>query len=117
MLNESLKQANLTLKDIDAIAVTYGAGLIGALMVGVGFAKSLAYSLSIPLVAVNHIKGHVAANYIEKSAIENHNKWSVLYEIPYYGTAAYGAYYNEISLIKQWIIDRMEWLKGAYEQL
>ena len=64
VLNESLKQANLTLKDIDAIAVTYGAGLIGALMVGVGFAKSLAYSLSIPLVAVNHIKGHVAANYI-----------------------------------------------------
>ena len=70
VLNESLKQANLTLKDIDAIAVTYGAGLIGALMVGVGFAKSLAYALSIPLVAVNHIKGHVAANYIANEDLE-----------------------------------------------
>ncbi len=64
VLNESLKQANITLNEIDAVAVTYGAGLIGALMVGVGFAKSLAYSLNVPLVAVNHIKGHVAANYI-----------------------------------------------------
>lgn len=65
VLNESLKEAGVELKDIDAIAVTYGAGLIGALMVGVGFAKSLAYSLKKPLIAVNHIKGHMSANYIE----------------------------------------------------
>ena len=65
VLNESLKEAGVKLKDIDAIAVTYGAGLIGALMVGVGFAKSLAYSLQKPLIAVNHIKGHMSANYIE----------------------------------------------------
>lgn len=61
---EALKEANITEKDIDAIAVTYGAGLVGALMVGVNFAKSLAYSLSLPLIAVSHIKGHIAANYI-----------------------------------------------------
>ena len=65
VLNEALKEANLTLNQIDAIAVTYGAGLIGALMVGVSFAKSLAYALNKPLIAVNHIKGHMSANYIE----------------------------------------------------
>ena len=65
VLNESLKQASLKLEDIDAIAVTYGAGLIGALMVGVSFAKSLAFATKKPLIAVNHIKGHMSANYIE----------------------------------------------------
>ena len=61
---EALKQANMTIDDIDAIAVTYGAGLLGALIVGVNFAKALAYSTGKPLVAVNHIEGHIAANYI-----------------------------------------------------
>ena len=64
VLDEALKTAKVTLQDLDAIAVTYGAGLIGALMVGVSFAKTLAYSLNIPLIAVNHIRGHVSANYI-----------------------------------------------------
>jgi N6-L-threonylcarbamoyladenine synthase len=64
VLSLALKNANITLKDIDAVAVTYGAGLIGALMVGVSFAKSLAFSLNIPLIAVNHIRAHVSANYI-----------------------------------------------------
>ena len=64
VLDNALSSANLKLKDIDAIAVTYGAGLIGALMVGVSFAKSLSYSLNIPLIAVNHIRGHMCANYI-----------------------------------------------------
>lgn len=64
VLNEALSCAHVTLKDIDAIAVTYGAGLIGALMVGVSFAKALAYSLKIPIIAVNHIRGHMSANYI-----------------------------------------------------
>ncbi len=64
VLDEALKTAGITLQDIDAIAVTYGAGLIGALMVGVSFAKTLAYSLNIPLVAVNHIRGHISANYV-----------------------------------------------------
>lgn len=61
---EALKQANVTIDDIDAIAVTYGAGLLGALIVGVNFAKALAYSTGKPLIAVNHIEGHIAANYI-----------------------------------------------------
>ena len=60
----SLEKANLTFKDIDVIACTYGPGLIGALLVGVSYAKGLSYSLGKPLVAVNHIEGHIAANYI-----------------------------------------------------
>lgn len=64
VLDEALKEANVTLKDIDAVAVTYGAGLIGALMVGVSYAKSLAYAMRVPLIAVNHIKGHISANYL-----------------------------------------------------
>lgn len=61
---EALKQAGVTIDDIDAIAVTYGAGLLGALIVGVNFAKALAFATGKPLVAVNHIEGHIAANYI-----------------------------------------------------
>lgn len=64
VLTEALTQAKLTLSDIDAIAVTYGAGLMGALMVGVTYAKTLAYALNLPLIKVNHIKGHISANYI-----------------------------------------------------
>lgn len=63
-LKEALKTANKTLNDVDIIGVTYGAGLIGALMVGVNFAKALSYSTNIPLVKVDHIKGHIAANYL-----------------------------------------------------
>lgn len=62
---EALEKAELTLKDIDLIAVTNSPGLIGALLVGVNFAKALAFANNIPLVAVDHIKGHIAANYIE----------------------------------------------------
>lgn len=65
VLNEALEKACVTLEDIDAIAVTYGAGLLGALIVGVSFAKALAYATNKPLIAVNHIEGHIAANYIE----------------------------------------------------
>lgn len=64
VLSECLEKANMTLDKIDAIAVTYGAGLVGALMVGVNYAKALAYALEIPLIAVNHIKGHISANYL-----------------------------------------------------
>ena len=70
VLKESLEQAHLTLDDIDAIAVTYGAGLIGALLVGVSFAKALAYATQKPLIAVNHIRGHVSANYITYKDLE-----------------------------------------------
>lgn len=61
---EALAAAKLEIKDIDLVAVTYGAGLIGALLVGVNFAKALAFENNIPLVAVSHIEGHIAANYL-----------------------------------------------------
>lgn len=64
VLNKSLTMAGITLKDIDAVAVTYGAGLVGALMVGVSYAKALAYACEVPLIAVNHINAHISANYI-----------------------------------------------------
>ena len=61
---KALKEANITLNDIDAIACTYGPGLVGALLVGVSYAKALSYAINKPLVGVNHIEGHIAANYI-----------------------------------------------------
>ena len=64
LLDMALEQANMTIHDIDAIAVTYGPGLVGALLTGVSWAKALAYSLDLPLIPVNHIEGHVSANYI-----------------------------------------------------
>lgn len=64
VLDEALQQAGKTLQDVDAVAVTYGAGLIGALLVGVNFAKTLAYALKVPLIAVSHVHGHIGANYI-----------------------------------------------------
>lgn len=67
---EALDVAGVTIKDIDLIAVTNGPGLIGALLVGVNFAKSLAYANNIPLVPVDHIKGHVAANYLTHKELE-----------------------------------------------
>lgn len=60
----ALDEAGVTLSDINAIAVTYGAGLVGALLVGVSFAKGLAQASGLPLIAVNHIEGHICANYI-----------------------------------------------------
>lgn len=64
VVDKAIKDANLSLKDIDIISVTKGPGLIGALIVGVSCAKALSLSLSKPLVGVNHIKGHIAANYL-----------------------------------------------------
>lgn len=65
-----LKDAKMTLDDIDAIAVTYGAGLLGALLVGVSFAKSLAFALNKPLIPVSHIRGHIAASYLADKKLE-----------------------------------------------
>ncbi|MDE7439546.1 MAG: tRNA (adenosine(37)-N6)-threonylcarbamoyltransferase complex transferase subunit TsaD [Clostridia bacterium] len=61
---KAIREAGITVNDIDAVAVTYGAGLLGALLVGLSFAKSLAYSLNVPLIAVNHIRGHMSAAYL-----------------------------------------------------
>lgn len=65
VVEEALEKASTTLDDVDGIAVTYGPGLVGALLVGVSFAKSIAYAKQKPLVGVHHIEGHISANYIE----------------------------------------------------
>ena len=70
IIQESLDQANVTFKDIDLIGVTRGPGLVGALLIGISTAKALAYGLDIPLVGVNHIEGHVCANYIEHNNLK-----------------------------------------------
>lgn len=70
VVNLSLKEAGVTLDDIDAIAVTYGAGLIGSLLVGVSYAKGLSYTTGKPLIAVNHIYGHIASNYLSSKELE-----------------------------------------------
>ena len=67
---EALKQANITFQDIDVVACTYGPGLVGALLVGVAYAKALSYAIGKPLVGVNHIQGHIAANYITYKELE-----------------------------------------------
>ncbi len=65
VIEEALKEAGVTLDDLDAVGVTYGPGLVGALLVGVAEAKAIAYAKKLPLVGVHHIEGHVSANYIE----------------------------------------------------
>lgn len=70
VVDRALKEANVTLDDIDCIAVTYGAGLLGALLVGVSYAKALSFAKKIPLIAVSHIKGHIAANYVANPELE-----------------------------------------------
>ncbi len=70
LTDQALAQAGLTKRDVDAVAVTYGPGLIGALLVGVNFAKALAYGLGVPLVPVHHVRGHIAANYITHPDLE-----------------------------------------------
>ncbi|MBQ8290945.1 MAG: tRNA (adenosine(37)-N6)-threonylcarbamoyltransferase complex transferase subunit TsaD [Clostridia bacterium] len=64
VVERAVKNAGIDYADIDAIAVTYGAGLLGALLVGVSFAKAFAYALGKPLIAVNHIRGHLSASYL-----------------------------------------------------
>lgn len=65
VVQEALDKAGVTLQDIDAVGVTYGPGLVGALLVGLQYAKGLAYSLGKPLIGVNHIEGHISANFIQ----------------------------------------------------
>ncbi|MFR5988601.1 MAG: hypothetical protein ACLUG1_05395, partial [Christensenellales bacterium] len=65
---QAVKDAGADFSDVDAVAVTRGAGLVGCLLVGVSYAKALAYSLGVPLVAVNHIEAHMCANYLDTDA-------------------------------------------------
>ena len=70
VIEQALGDADCTLDDIDAIGVTYGPGLVGALLVGVAEAKAISYAKQIPLVGVHHIEGHISANYIENKELE-----------------------------------------------
>ncbi len=70
VIEEALEVAGVTLDDIDAVGVTYGPGLVGALLVGVAEAKAIAYAKNLPLVGVHHIEGHISANYIENKELE-----------------------------------------------
>ena len=70
VIEAALKEAGMTLRDMDAIAVTYGPGLVGALLVGVAEAKAISFAAGIPLVGVHHIEGHICANYIENKELE-----------------------------------------------
>lgn len=70
VIQQALSEAEKELKDMDAIAVTYGPGLVGALLVGVSAAKAISFASGIPLVGVHHIEGHISANYIENKELE-----------------------------------------------
>ncbi len=70
VIEEALEEANVTLDDVDAIGVTYGPGLVGALLVGVAEAKAIAYAKRKPLIGVHHIEGHISANFIENKELE-----------------------------------------------
>lgn len=70
VIEQALEEAKVTLDDLDAVAVTYGPGLVGALLVGVAEAKAICYAKKLPLVGVHHIEGHISANYIENPDLE-----------------------------------------------
>jgi N6-L-threonylcarbamoyladenine synthase len=80
----ALKEAGLSIKDVDLIGVTYGPGLVGALIIGVAAAKAISFAEDIPLVGVNHMQGHIAANYIEHKDLEP----------PYMGLVVSGGHTN-----------------------
>ena len=92
LLYELLSKSSVTLKDIDAIAYTAGPGLAGALIAGATFAKSLAYSLSLPAIGVNHMEGHLLAPLLDDESLtfpfENYSRWPSLMLVailPIYG--------------------------------
>lgn len=70
VVDEALNKAGLSFTEIDAVAVTYGPGLVGALLVGLNYAKALAFSIHKPLIGINHIKGHIFANFISNKELE-----------------------------------------------
>ena len=70
VVETALKDARISLKEVEGIAVTYGPGLVGSLLIGLSFAKSVAYSLNIPFIGINHIEGHIFANFLEHSNLK-----------------------------------------------
>lgn len=95
VVQQALDQAGLTLKDLDAVAVTQGPGLVGALLVGIAGAKALAYAAGLPLVAVNHIEGHLYANRLEYPELEP----------PFLGLIASGGH-TELLVVENWGVYR-----------
>lgn len=88
VIREALTQAGLSLREVDLIGVTYGPGLVGALLVGVAAAKALSYACDIPLVGVNHMHGHIAANYLADPELEP----------PFLGLVVSGGHTNIVSV-------------------
>ena len=70
VINQALEEAGISLEQLDLIGVTYGPGLVGALLVGLSAAKGLAFAAGKPLVGVHHIEGHIAANYLDNDVLE-----------------------------------------------
>ena len=70
VVETALKDARISLKEVEGIAVTYGPGLVGSLLIGLSFAKSVAYSLNIPFIGINHIEGHIFADFLEHSNLK-----------------------------------------------
>lgn len=91
VIENALTESGLTLPEIDAVAVTYGPGLVGALLVGVAEAKSIAWAAGKPLIGVNHIEGHIAANYIEHPELKP----------PYLGLVVSGGH-THLIIVKDW---------------
>ena len=92
VVQESLSKAKLTLKKIDAVAVTASPGLIGSLLVGVSFARSLAYALKKPMIEVDHIKAHVYANFLKLPDKENLKMTDILPKLPAVGLIVSGGH-------------------------
>ncbi len=91
VIRAALENAKMTLDDIDAVAVTYGPGLVGALLVGVAEAKAIAWAKKKPLIGVNHIEGHISANYIEHPDLKP----------PYLGLIVSGGH-THLIIVKDW---------------
>ncbi|MEE3420539.1 MAG: tRNA (adenosine(37)-N6)-threonylcarbamoyltransferase complex transferase subunit TsaD [Lachnospiraceae bacterium] len=91
VIKAALETAKMTLDDVDAIAVTYGPGLVGALLVGVAEAKAIAWAAHKPLIGVNHIEGHISANYIEHLELKP----------PYLGLVVSGGH-THLMIVKDW---------------
>ena len=89
VVKDAVNKAKITLNDVDIIAVTKGAGLLGSLLVGVSYAKGLAFALNKPIIGINHIRGHIAANYIEHPDLQT----------PYVGLIVSGGH-SAVALVK-----------------
>jgi N6-L-threonylcarbamoyladenine synthase len=70
IVEKALRESHISLEDVDGVAVTYGPGLIGSLLVGLSYAKAVAFSLNKPFIGINHMEGHISANYIDNEKVK-----------------------------------------------